>query len=198
MILVAAGHNNSGITGAMFQIEKGSKGQSQQNLVACFSRTLLPAEKSLHSNQLEAIAIRDAICKRFDIYLRGVPLKPLCYTDNNPLMYSYSMTKKKLSRVYEAVVMDLQEMLPHVIVKHISGTKNQVANALSRAPTEFPEEDFREPQDILSATFGLRMPALLHSMTALPPPEEHLPISDNHGMLFYVQKHNQQLMTKQR
>src|SRR5260221_677631 len=186
----------SGIAGAMFQIEKGSKGQSQQNLVACFSRTLLPAEKSLHSNQPEAIGVRDAIFKQFDIYLRGVPHEPLCYTDNNLLMYS--MTKKKLSRAYEAVVMDLQEMLPHVIVKHISGAKNQVADALSRAPTKFPEEDFREPQDILSATFGLRMPALLHSMTALPPQEEHLPISDNHGILFYVQKYNQQLMMEQR
>ena len=80
-----------GLGGVLYQ-----KREKQKNLtvIAYASRTLSPAEKNyyLHSGKLEFLALKWALCDKFDDYLYCS--KPfLVYTDNNPLCYILSTAK---------------------------------------------------------------------------------------------------------
>src|SRR5260221_780519 len=124
-----------GIGGVLMQIEEGA---NKPHLCDCFSRNLNISEQKLHIDQLEAIALKEALLERFDMYIRGHSPKPICYTDNNPLV----MAAKKLkpARSYEFCVMEIQNMLPHIDLRHIKGESNRIADALSRAPVELARD----------------------------------------------------------
>src|SRR5260221_3777449 len=127
-----------GIGGVLMQVEDGA---SKPHLCDCFSRNLTVSEQKLHIDQLEAIALKEALLERFDMYIRGHSPKPICYTDNNPLV----MAAKKLkpARSYEFCVMEIQNMLPPIDLRHIKGESNRIADALSRAPVELaPDSPF--------------------------------------------------------
>src|SRR5260221_8101800 len=145
----------AGMGAVLLQTEKDERGRSSPHLVACWSRALTTAESKMHSNQLEAIALRESLCKRFDVYPRGHEPKPIVYTDNNPL--AYSMNKIRPNRAFESAIMDIQEILPFFDICHVKGAANRMADALSRAPHErAPAHDDVSIHDIGAMVDGLQ------------------------------------------
>ena len=82
-----------GLGGVLYQQQKEEPKQPL-TVIAYASRTLKPAEKNyhLHSGKLEFLALKWALCDRFDAYLYYS--KPFTvFTDNNPLCYIQSTAK---------------------------------------------------------------------------------------------------------
>ena len=95
--------------------------------VAYISRRLVGAEERYHSNEQEILAVVWALGKlRPYVYGRRVTV----HTDNNVVKWLY--TKKEISGRLSRWVLALQEYDPEIV--HVSASKNQVADALSRAP----------------------------------------------------------------
>ena len=94
-------------------------GESKARSIAFASKTLSSSQKNYQAHQLQFLALKWSVCDKFSHWLKGNSFT--VWTDNNPIIYI--MTKPKLDACEQRWV-----------AKHIAGTKNIVADALSRDP----------------------------------------------------------------
>uniref|UniRef100_A0A8C6M195 Gypsy retrotransposon integrase-like protein 1 n=1 Tax=Nothobranchius furzeri TaxID=105023 RepID=A0A8C6M195_NOTFU len=103
-------------------------GQEKARPIAFASKTLSSSQKRYPAHRLEFLALKWSVCEKFSHWLRGHSFT--VWTDNNPL--TYIMTKPKLDACEQRWV---SKLAPYSFdLKHIPGTKNTVADALSRDP----------------------------------------------------------------
>ena len=107
------------------------KQQGMDRAIAYASRTLLPAEKNYHSTRLEFLALKWAICEKFDKYL-GYTDHFTSYTDNNPLLYI--LNSSKLNANGQRWASELSEF--NFTIKYRAGVVNKDADCLSRLPLD--------------------------------------------------------------
>ncbi|KAI2666914.1 Retrovirus-related Pol polyprotein from transposon opus [Labeo rohita] len=94
--------------------------------IAFASKTLNASQKKYPAHRLEFLALKWSVCEKFSHWLKG---HTVC-TDNNPL--TYIMSKPKLDACEQRWV---SKLAPYSFdIKHIAGTKNAVADTLSRDP----------------------------------------------------------------
>lgn len=103
-------------------------GEEKARPIAFASKTLRSSQKKYPAHRLEFLALKWSVCEKFSHWLRGHSFT--VWTDNNPL--TYIMTKPKLDTCEQRWV---SKLAPFVFdLKHIPGTKNVVADALSSDP----------------------------------------------------------------
>lgn len=103
-------------------------GEGRARPIAFASKTLSSSQKNYPAQRLEFLALKWSVCDKFSHWLKGNSFTVL--TDNNPL--TYIMTKPKLDACEQRWV---AKLAPYMFdLKHIAGTKNVVADALSRDP----------------------------------------------------------------
>ena len=100
-------------------------------VISCGSRSLTPAEKryQLHSNKLEFLALKWAVCDHFKDHLYHAPHFTV-YTDNNPLKYILSTAC--LNTTGHCWVAELADF--NFDIKYRSGKVN--ADVLSHLPLD--------------------------------------------------------------
>lgn len=117
------------------------------------SRTLTAAEKNyyLHSGQLEFLALKWSITKKFCDYLYYAPTFTV-YSDNNPL--TYVLSTAKLNATGFRWVAELADF--HFTIRYRPGRENIDADTLSRLPlkigTMMKECSEELSSDIIGAT----------------------------------------------
>uniref|UniRef100_A0A3B1IUQ7 Gypsy retrotransposon integrase-like protein 1 n=1 Tax=Astyanax mexicanus TaxID=7994 RepID=A0A3B1IUQ7_ASTMX len=105
-----------------------SAGETLARPIAFASKTLSNAQKRYPAHRLEFLALKWSVCDKFSHWLKGNPFT--VWTDNNPL--TYIMTKPKLDACEQRWV---AKLAPYTFdLKHIPGTKNIIADTLSRDP----------------------------------------------------------------
>ena len=100
-------------------------------VISYVSRTLKPYEKSMRnysSAKLELLALKWSVCKKFRDYLIGSKFTVL--TDNNPLTYvcTSRLGMSQIRWLSDLALFDFE-------IKYRVGKSNQVADALSRQPS---------------------------------------------------------------
>lgn len=114
-----------GLGAVLSQIQEG---ETKARPIAFASKTLTGSQKRYPAHRLEFLALKWSVCEKFGHWLKGHTFT--VWTDNNPL--TYLMTKPKLDACEQRWVAKLS---PYTFnIKHISGSKNIVADALSRDP----------------------------------------------------------------
>lgn len=118
-----------GIGFALVQIDKDGK----YTLIQCGSRSLSTAESNYATIELEALAIKWAICK-CRTYLLGSQFTVL--TDHQPLVGIFSKSDVENSRLRR-----LKEKVSEYdfVVQYTKGKTHYIADALSRAPVFAPD-----------------------------------------------------------
>ncbi|KAL0152835.1 hypothetical protein M9458_051856, partial [Cirrhinus mrigala] len=96
--------------------------------VAFASRTLSRSQMNYPAHSLELFALKWAICEKFSHWLRGRHFT--AWTDNNPL--TYILTKPQVDACEQRWVAKLASY--SFDLKYVPGTKNVVADVLSREP----------------------------------------------------------------
>lgn len=102
--------------------------------IAFASRSLSKTERNYHATELEGLAIIWAL-KKFRHFLEGREF--FLQTDSRALTYINSM--KDVNSKFMRWALLIQDFRP--IISHISGVRNAVADALSRAPVGEPEDE---------------------------------------------------------
>ena len=96
--------------------------------ISYFSKKLDKHQKNYSTIEKECFAMLSAL-QHFDVYLNPTVYPILVYTDHNPLTFMHKMRNKNQRLTRWSLL--LQEY--DVIVKHIKGKDNVIADALSRA-----------------------------------------------------------------
>lgn len=96
--------------------------------ICYFSKKLEPHQKNYSTIEKECLALLLSL-QHFDVYLSVTMYPVLVYTDHNPLIFIHKMKNKnqRLTRWS----LQLQEF--DVVIQHIKGVDNVIADALSRA-----------------------------------------------------------------
>ena len=113
-----------GVGAALFQEDD----DHVDRVVCYFSKKLSKCQQNYSTIEKEWLSLLLAL-QHFDVYL-NVTLHPiLVYTDHNPLTFLHKMSNKnqRLTRWS----LQLQEY--DIVIKHIKGRENVIADALSRA-----------------------------------------------------------------
>ncbi len=103
-------------------------GEERARPIAFASKTLSKSQRNYPVHKLEFLALKWSVCEKFRYWLKGQTFT--VWTDNNPL--TYVMSKAKLDACEQCWVSKLAAYTFEL--KHIAGTKNIVADALSRDP----------------------------------------------------------------
>ncbi len=103
-------------------------GEERARPIAFTSKTLSRSQRNYPVHKLEFLALKWSVCEKFSHWLKGQ--KCTVWTDNSPL--TYVMSKAKLDACEQRWVSKLAAYTFEL--KHIAGTKNIVADALSRDP----------------------------------------------------------------
>ncbi|KAL7880623.1 hypothetical protein SRHO_G00028770 [Serrasalmus rhombeus] len=103
-------------------------GEEKARPIAFASKSLTKSQKRYPAHRLEFLALKWSVCEKFSHWLKGHTFT--VWTDNNPL--TYIMTKPKLDACEQRWV---SKLAPYAFdLKHIPGSKNTAADALSRDP----------------------------------------------------------------
>ncbi|RKI44684.1 hypothetical protein D7V67_17065 [Clostridium paraputrificum] len=112
-----------GIGAALFQ----ENDDGVDRVVCYFSKKLTKCQKNYSTIEKECLALLLAL-QHFDVYL-NVTLHPiLVFTDHNPLTFLHKMSNKNQRLTRWSLL--LQEY--NIIINHIKGKDNVIADALSR------------------------------------------------------------------
>ena len=96
-------------------------------IVGYFSKKLTKSQRNYSTIEKECLALLLSL-QHFDVYLNVTMYPILCYTDHNPLIFLHKMTGTNQRLTRWSLIM--QEY--NIIVKHIKGKDNVIADALSR------------------------------------------------------------------
>lgn len=121
--------SQDGLGAVLYQRQQG-----KMRVIAYGSRILSHSEKRYHSGKLEFLALKWAICERFQDYLYHAP-SFVVYTDNNPL--TYVNTTAKLNAAGHRWVAELADY--HFTIRYRPGKNNNDADGLSRMPLSIEE-----------------------------------------------------------
>lgn len=133
--------SNEGLGAVLYQYQ-----DNKLRVIGYGSRTLTPAERNyhLHSDKLEFLALKWAICDKFRDYLYCAPTFTV-YTDNNPL--TYVLSTARLNAAGHRWVGEPADF--HFDIKYRLGKMNTDADTLSRYPVNFPD-DMKEHTENMS------------------------------------------------
>lgn len=123
--ILAVDASFDGLGAVLSQLPPGSK---IARPVAFASKTLSHAQLNYPAHRLEFLALKWAVCEKFSHWLKGQTFS--VWTDNNPL--TYILTKPKLDACEQRWVSKLAAY--SFGLNYVPGTKNVVADALSREP----------------------------------------------------------------
>lgn len=123
--ILAVDASFDGIGAVLSQVPEG---EDRARPIAFASRSLNRAQSKYPVHRLEFLALKWAVCEKFSHWLKGHAFS--AWTDNNPL--TYILTKPKLDACEQRWVAKLASY--EFDLKHVPGTKNVVADALSREP----------------------------------------------------------------
>lgn len=132
-----------GLGAVLSQVPEGG---SKARPIAFASKSLTRAQAKYPAHRLEFLALKWAICDKFSHWLKGHSFT--VWTDNNPL--TYILTKPKLDACEQRWVAKLAPY--NFNIQYIPGSKNVIADALSRQPfihTRVSERIVAEPYGAL-------------------------------------------------